>query len=115
MENPDTELRSVGARSFDHFIERWTSADNVTAQIYDPQALNKYTYVRNDPVNMVDPDGRIADCAFQGTLTCVTVIPPPSTPFGMGVDNGFEWLWVSTDGPVKQGDKGGGDRPDCDK
>ena len=39
-------------------MERWISADPVTANIYDPQSLNKYTFVRNDPVNLVDPDGR---------------------------------------------------------
>jgi RHS repeat-associated protein len=39
---------------------RWISTDPVTADIYDPQSLNKYTYVRNDPVNLVDPDGRQA-------------------------------------------------------
>jgi RHS repeat-associated protein len=37
---------------------RWFSADPITTRIYDPQSLNKYTYVRNDPVNLVDPDGR---------------------------------------------------------
>ena len=39
-------------------MERWISADPVTADFYDPQGLNKYTYVRNDPINFVDPDGK---------------------------------------------------------
>jgi RHS repeat-associated protein len=37
---------------------RWISVDPVMGRIYDPQSLNRYTYVRNDPVNLVDPDGR---------------------------------------------------------
>jgi hypothetical protein len=37
---------------------RWISADSVTPRVYDPPSLNKYTFVRNDPVNLVDPDGR---------------------------------------------------------
>jgi RHS repeat-associated protein len=37
---------------------RWTSPDPVMSHLYDPQSLNRYAYVRNDPVNLVDPDGR---------------------------------------------------------
>jgi RHS repeat-associated protein len=37
---------------------RWISPDPVTSNAYDPQSLNKYAYVRNDPVNSMDPDGR---------------------------------------------------------
>jgi hypothetical protein len=39
---------------------RWISPDPVTSRIYDPQSLNKYTYVRNDPVNLIDPNGKWA-------------------------------------------------------
>jgi len=41
-----------------NFAFRWISTDPVTARIYDPPSLNKYTYVRNDPINKIDPDGR---------------------------------------------------------
>ena len=37
---------------------RWMSADSLTARVYDPLSLNKYSFVRNDPINLVDPDGR---------------------------------------------------------
>jgi hypothetical protein len=37
---------------------RWISVDPVLSRIYDPQSLNRYSYVRNDPVNRFDPDGR---------------------------------------------------------
>gem|GEM_PF-5735893 len=57
------ELDYFGARYYMHnFAFRWISTDPVTARIYDPPILNKYTYVRNDPVNLVDPDGRDAVC-----------------------------------------------------
>jgi RHS repeat-associated protein len=46
------------ARYYDPKISRWAAADSVTALVYDPQSLNKYAYVRNDPINRVDPDGR---------------------------------------------------------
>jgi len=43
--------------------QRWISADSVTGHIYDPPSLNKYAYVRNDPVNLVDRNGRWYECA----------------------------------------------------
>lgn len=43
-----------GARPTHH----WISEDCLAARIYDPLSLNKYSYVRNDPVNYIDPDGR---------------------------------------------------------
>jgi RHS repeat-associated protein len=58
------DLDYYGARYYDsrQFTAgssmRWISADSLTSRIYDPPSLNKYTFVRNDPVNYVDPDGR---------------------------------------------------------
>jgi RHS repeat-associated protein len=54
----ETGLKDFGARYYASSLLRWTSADPVTSNIYDPQSLNKYTYVRNDPINLIDPDGR---------------------------------------------------------
>jgi RHS repeat-associated protein len=53
----ETGLKDFGARYYNTLLMRWTSTDPVTAHIYDPQSLNKYVYVRNDPVNLVDQDG----------------------------------------------------------
>jgi len=47
-----------GARWYDSpRTQRWLSPDPVTSRLYDPLSLNKYSYVRNDPVNLIDPDG----------------------------------------------------------
>jgi RHS repeat-associated protein len=54
-------LSYFGARYYDGGSEgpslRWISPDPITAHIYDPESPNKYSYVRNDPVNFIDPDG----------------------------------------------------------
>ena len=47
-------LDYFGARYYDSSpTHRWISADRLTARIYDPLSLNKYSYVRNDPVNLI--------------------------------------------------------------
>jgi len=42
-------------------LGRFASADLLAGVLRDPQSLNRYTYVRNDPVNSVDPLG-LARC-----------------------------------------------------
>ncbi len=58
-EDPETGMKHFGARYYHGTSARWVSADRLTARAYDPLSLNKYAYVRNDPVNLTDPDGRI--------------------------------------------------------
>jgi RHS repeat-associated protein len=55
-----TGLQYYGARYYQSGYARWISADPISSRIYDPPSLNKYAYVRNDPVNWIDPDGRMA-------------------------------------------------------
>jgi RHS repeat-associated protein len=76
----ENDLDYFGARYYDALglssgsSLRWISADPVTSRVYDPQSLNKYTYVRNDPINYVDPDGRHP---FRFPFP-----PPPPIPLG---------------------------------
>ena len=39
---------------------RFTSADPVQFSVDEPQMFNRYSYVHNDPINQIDPDGRQA-------------------------------------------------------
>jgi len=57
-----TNLYYFGARYYDAEIGRWTQIDNMamfaaSSLLTDPQALNLYTYARNNPIALVDPDG----------------------------------------------------------
>jgi uncharacterized protein RhaS with RHS repeats len=47
----------VGARYYDALVGRFISADTYLGDIGNPQSLNRYVYVENDPVNHVDPTG----------------------------------------------------------
>jgi RHS repeat-associated protein len=62
----DTEsgLDNFGARYFGSTLGRFMSADPLGGHMEDPQTLNRYTYVRNNPLNLTDPTG------LDFTLTC---------------------------------------------
>jgi hypothetical protein len=46
-----------GARWYDAEAGRFAGVDPLVANAGDPQDLNAYGYVRNDPVNLIDPNG----------------------------------------------------------
>jgi RHS repeat-associated protein len=47
-----------GARYYWSGAGRWLGADPVLGDLYNPQRLNRYAYVLNDPVNYIDRGGR---------------------------------------------------------
>jgi RHS repeat-associated protein len=50
----DTGLVQHGARDYDPETGRWTAKDPIK---FEGKSLNLYGYVRNDPINEVDPNG----------------------------------------------------------
>lgn len=57
----ETELMYYGARYYDPTLMRFTQPDTILQDAYDPQALNRFSYVRNNPIKNVDPEGNIFD------------------------------------------------------
>ncbi|MCL4393972.1 MAG: RHS repeat-associated core domain-containing protein [Chloroflexi bacterium] len=53
-------LICCGARYYDASIGRFIQPDTVIPDLYDPQSLNRYSYVRNNPVRNTDPTGHFA-------------------------------------------------------
>ncbi len=58
-EKDDTGLMYYGARYYNPSFMRFTQPDTILADLYDPQQLNRYSYVRNNPQTYVDPSGNI--------------------------------------------------------
>lgn len=52
-----TSLYFYGARYYDPVIGRFISADPIVPNARDPQAFNRYAYVRNNPILYSDPSG----------------------------------------------------------
>lgn len=60
-----TGLDHTWWRKYENLSGRWTSPDPYAGSIADPQSLNRYSYVGNDPVNFVDPAGLYAACIHE--------------------------------------------------
>jgi RHS repeat-associated protein len=52
-----TDLYFYEARYYDAHLARFISADTIVPGPFDPQALNRYSYVRNNPLIYTDPSG----------------------------------------------------------
>jgi RHS repeat-associated protein len=51
------DLIEMGARWYDSSLGRWLTADSIVPDPGNPQSLNRYSYVYNNPVMYVDPTG----------------------------------------------------------
>jgi RHS repeat-associated protein len=53
----ESGLDNFGARYNSSSTGRFMSPDPLGGKLLDPQTLNKYSYVRNSPINLIDPTG----------------------------------------------------------
>jgi len=53
------ELYHFGARAYQPALGRFLQPDPLVAQPFNPQNLNRYSYVLNDPLNRIDPTGMV--------------------------------------------------------
>jgi RHS repeat-associated protein len=53
----ETGLDYAHARYYNSRLGRFTSPDPLGGGIGNPQSLNRYSYVRNNPINLTDPSG----------------------------------------------------------
>src|SRR5207249_2844324 len=49
-------------------LYRFISADSVVQEPYDPQTLNRYSYVRNNPIVYTDPSGHFFTALIAGAI-----------------------------------------------
>lgn len=62
-----TGLMFYGARYYDTTLGRFTQADTIVPGAMNPQSLNRYAYVLNNPVRYTDPTGHKCE---DGDLDC---------------------------------------------
>jgi hypothetical protein len=84
-------LYDYGARFYDPALGRFLQPDSIVPSPTDPQSLNRYSYVRNNPLNLIDPSGH--DDSWWGdawggfTGFVDTYILDPISSFGGGMYN----------------------------
>ena len=52
-----TGLIYMNARFYDPRLGRFLTADTIVPDLLNPQALNRYAYVYNNPISNIDPSG----------------------------------------------------------
>jgi len=55
--DPETDLYYYGGRYYDQELGKFVSPDPFVPEPEEPQSLNRYSYVVNNPVNLIDPTG----------------------------------------------------------
>jgi len=54
-------LMYYGARYYDTQLRQFIQPDSLLPDMYDPQQLNRYSYVRNNPYRYTDPTGNVIE------------------------------------------------------
>lgn len=67
----ETGLSYYNARYYSSFLRHFTQPDTILPNIYDPQQLNRYSYVRNNPVKYVDSSGNWVQIALGVAIGAV--------------------------------------------
>jgi RHS repeat-associated protein len=65
------------ARMYAPRTGRLSAPDPVFAGLANPQRLNRYAYVHNNPLSFTDSTGLAEDCEFNGRVNCKVVVRPP--------------------------------------
>jgi RHS repeat-associated protein len=84
----ESGLDNAQARYYGSSLGRFTSPDPRGGHTFDPQTLNKYSYVRNNPLGFTDPTGLdfYLQCAPDGADTNTDTCQP--------VQVGKQKVWV---------------------
>jgi RHS repeat-associated protein len=64
-----TDFYYFEARYYNPEFKHFSQADSVALNIYDPQDLNRYAYVRNNPIAYIDPTGHSLWSWFKNLFT----------------------------------------------
>jgi len=91
LDNVAGELYFYNARWYDPVIGRFISADTIVPQPGNPQVLNRYSYVLNNPFRYTDPSGHCPMCVGAGIGALVGAGIAWIPQFTSNLQNGKSW------------------------
>jgi RHS repeat-associated protein len=90
----DFGLHFYRSRWFDSYLNRWAQPDDIIPEPGNPADWDRYSYVRNNPVNNTDPSGHCpAPKGGSGNVICVDLFIQSETIvlyIGHGDNRGFD-------------------------
>lgn len=100
-------LYFYNARWYDPYLNRWIQPDSIVPEAGNPQALNRYSFVANNPIKYIDPSGHcwgfasgLRNTGFYGA-TCnnidmaLTIVQSPDASVG---DKAFAGGYILVEG-----------------
>ena len=87
MRDSESGLDFFNARYFSAAQGRFTSPDPGSMDLSNPQSFNRYSYVRNNPMNATDPSGMDTCSDGSWASVCVTDTAPPD------LESVCWWCW----------------------
>ncbi len=106
--NAESDLFLTPARSYGSRLERWMSPDPLGGDVTNPQSLNRYAYVLNNPASMIDPSG-LDPAACQDPMYATSHAECRSDPVCGYFSMQCGGPWGIPPGPAGGGQSGGGD------
>lgn len=99
----ESQLYYYGARYYSPYLAKFTQPDTIIQNIYNPQNLNRYSYVLNNPYKYNDPNGNYLESVLDIGFVAWDVVDIFRDPF-----NANNWVslgldLVSTATPVVAG------------
>jgi RHS repeat-associated protein len=67
-----TGLTKFGDRYYDSSLGRWAQHDSIAGSIANPNAMDRYVYAGDSPVNLTDPSGRFDMGIFLGCTGAIS-------------------------------------------
>jgi RHS repeat-associated protein len=104
MTMPESGLNETPFRMYNPYQGRWMSPDPLGGDLINPQSLNRYPYVLNNPQSNVDPLGLACYPEFEGD-DCLGL--PPCDPGDPSCDPGCDPT-IEPCGPIVPPHGGGG-------
>jgi RHS repeat-associated protein len=73
----ETGLDYYNARYYNDQISRFTQPDDIVQDLYNPQSLNRYSYVGNNPLRYIDPSGHFSISSLISSIASIFSKPAP--------------------------------------